>query len=154
MRTRTLIRETWVPQQPEEVFEYFSRAENLEDLTPPELKFKILTPTPIPMSEGTLIEYRITLGAFLMNWRTLISAWEPPVRFVDEQLRGPYLLWRHEHTFHAKQGGTMIRDQVDYRVPGWFLEPIIHALFVGKSLQRIFDFRSEIIKRQFGETKS
>ena len=149
MRTRTLIRETWVPYQPDEVFEFFSRAENLEHLTPPELKFRILTPTPIAMSQGTLIDYRITLGAMPMNWKTLISAWDPPLRFVDEQLRGPYLLWRHEHTFHPKQGGTMIRDQVVYRVPGWLLEPIVYALFVGRSLERIFDFRSEAIARRF-----
>ena len=148
--TRVLEREIWVPKPIEEVFEFFGAAENLQTLTPDFLEFKILTSTPIPMKKGTLIDYRIKLGPFPMKWRTLISAFNPPHDFVDDQLRGPYLLWHHEHTFAPKDGGTSIRDKVTYRVPGWILEPIIHALMVGPRLKVIFDYRNEKIKALFG----
>lgn len=131
------------------MFEFFGAAENLQRLTPDFLEFKILTPTPIPMKKGTLIDYRIKLGAIPMKWRTLISEYNPPYSFVDDQLKGPYLLWHHEHTFEAKEGGTLIRDKVTYRAPGWFLEPLIHALFIAPRLKVIFDHRSVVVKNLF-----
>jgi ligand-binding SRPBCC domain-containing protein len=146
---RVLQHELWVGYPIEDVFEFFSRAENLEEITPPELSFHILTPTPIAMHEGTLIDYRIKLGFVPMRWRSRITEWAPPQRFADEQLKGPYLSWYHTHTFEEKDGGTVIRDEVRYEVPGWFLEPLIHKLFVGRRLDRIFSYRQEAMEKRF-----
>ena len=104
--THVIEREQLVARELPEVFEFFSRARNLESLTPPWLSFSVLTPEPIEMRPGTLIDYRLRLHGLPMRWRTLIEAWEPEVRFVDRQLRGPYKLWHHTHSFAEVSGGT------------------------------------------------
>ena len=142
-----LVRELWVPRPLSEVFPFFSEAKNLEQLTPDWLNFQILSPLPIEMRVGALIDYRIRLYKVPMRWRTLISAWEPPHRFVDEQLRGPYSIWWHEHTFVEKDGGTLLADRVRYQAPLWFLS---HPLMVNRQLQRIFEYRTDVIRRLFG----
>jgi len=147
---RKLEQETWVSAPFEEVFAFFSRAENLESLTPASLAFHILTPLPISMGEGVLIDYRIRLGLVSFKWRTLIREWDPPHGFVDEQLQGPYRKWVHEHTFVADGEGTRIVDQVEYEVPGWVIEPLIHRFFVRPQIERIFAFRAEAIRKKFG----
>jgi ligand-binding SRPBCC domain-containing protein len=144
--TQRLERELFVPSPLSEVFPFFADAHNLERLTPTWLSFKILTPPPIQMGVGTLIDYRIKLYGVPMRWRTLISAWEPPHRFVDEQLRGPYSVWWHEHLFEERDGGTLLRDRVRYRAPFGF---IAHPLFVRAELDKIFSFRHEVIRRSF-----
>lgn len=141
-----LTREIWVPQPLSEVFPFFAEAQNLEKLTPSWLKFSILSPLPVEMKVGALIDYRIKLYGVPMRWRTLISAWEPPFRFVDEQLRGPYSVWWHEHTFVERDGGTVVSDRVRYRAPFGLLA---HPLMVRRQLQRIFDFRTEAIRARF-----
>ena len=145
--TDKLDRELWVPQPLSQVFPFFAAAENLERLTPSWLRFEILSPLPIEMQAGVLIDYCIRLYGVPMRWRTLIHTWEPPFRFVDEQLSGPYAVWWHEHTFAEHKGGTMIRDHVRYRAPLSFLS---HPLMVRRQLRRIFDFRTETIRRHFG----
>ena len=142
-----LVRELWVPRPLSEVFPFFSEAKNLEQLTPDWLNFQILSPLPIEMRVGALIDYRIRLYKVPMRWRTLISAWEPPHRFVDEQLRGPYSIWWHEHTFVEKDGGTLLADRVRYQAPLGFLS---HPLIVNRQLQRIFEYRTDVIRRLFG----
>ena len=106
MKTFTLTNELWLPHQPQDVFPFFADAFNLERLTPPSLGFRVLTPPPIEMKVGTLIDYRVRLRGVPMRWQSEITAWEPPHRFVDEQRRGPYRLWIHEHTFTSQDGGT------------------------------------------------
>ena len=139
--------EFWTPRPLAEVYQFFADAHNLEELTPPFLGFRVLTPAPIPMRAGTVIDYQLRIHGFPIRWRSLISAWQPPFRFVDEQVHGPYTLWHHEHTFEERDGGTLIRDFVNYRVPGGW---IINKLFVQRDLQAIFDFRREQIQKRFG----
>jgi ligand-binding SRPBCC domain-containing protein len=136
----------WLPQPVDEVFAFFGDAHNLDQLTPPWLHFKVLTPRPIAMRAGTLIDYRITLRGVPMKWRTRISVWEPGCRFVDEQIRGPYLEWVHTHTFDPVDGGTLMKDTVRYRVPGGAL---VNRLFVERDVSRIFRYRLEALRRHF-----
>jgi ligand-binding SRPBCC domain-containing protein len=139
--------EFWTPCPLAEVFDFFADARNLEELTPPFLSFQVLTPSPIPMHVGTTIDYQLRIHGLPIRWRSLISAWQPPFRFVDEQIRGPYSLWHHEHTFEECDGGTLIRDVVNYSVPGGW---IINKLFVQRDLQAIFDYRQQQMQKRFG----
>jgi len=135
--------ELWLPLKREEIFPFFADAGNLEAITPPWVNFHTLTPTPITMQTGTLIDYQLKIHGVPVKWRTRINAWEPPYRFVDEQLRGPYLKWVHEHTFEEQNGGTLCRDRVDYAVPGGWL---IDKLLVRRDIERIFAYRRERIE--------
>jgi len=139
--------ELWLPKPREEVFAFFSEARNLEALTPPWLRFEVLTPAPIPMEAGTLIDYRIRIRGFPIRWRTEITLWEPPHRFADIQLRGPYTRWDHTHTFEERDGGTLCLDDVVYRPRGGAL---VHALFVRRDVERIFAYRRDALRRLFG----
>lgn len=135
-----LDRELWVPRPVEEVFAFFADARQLETITPPWLHFRVLTPSPLEIRQGTLIDYRLRLHGIPIRWRSEICDWEPPFRFVDQQLRGPYRLWWHEHTFEAREGGTLVGDHVRYRAPGG---AFIDRLFVRPDLRRIFDYRHQ-----------
>ena len=146
MKTFTLTNELWLPQSLEEVFPFFADASNLERLTPPSLRFRILTPPPIDMAVGTIIDYRIRLRGIPMRWQSEITAWEPPYRFVDEQRRGPYRLWIHEHVFVPQGGGTLAKDIVRYAVLGG---EIVQRLFVASELERIFEYRNAVLKDYF-----
>ncbi len=150
MRVRTFTAEQWLPRPIEEVFAFFSDAHNLEVLTPPWLRFRVLTPAPIPMALGTLIEYRIAWRWLPLRWKTSIDAWEPPHRFIDRQMSGPYRRWVHEHTFEARDGGTLMRDVVEYAVPGWVLEPLVNAWVVRPDIERIFAYRRAKMGELFG----
>ncbi|MFM9066776.1 MAG: SRPBCC family protein [Planctomycetota bacterium] len=130
----------FVPQTREQIFDFFADAYKLEEITPPWLHFSVLTPAPISMAEGTLIDYRLKLHGIPIRWKTRIAAWEPPFRFVDEQLKGPYYRWHHEHLFEPVDGGTLCRDIVDYEVPGGSL---IHKYFVRGDLEKIFTYRRQ-----------
>lgn len=132
----------------EEVFSFFSVAENLNLLTPPNLKFEILTPSPITMGVGTIIDYKISLRGLPMKWRTEITEWEPGRKFADNQLRGPYRAWYHTHTFEAVDGGTRMHDRVEYELPFGFLGNIVHPL-VKRDVERIFGFRTQVITERF-----
>lgn len=145
---------TFVPCPIQRVFDFFSDASNLQALTPPWLHFKILTPLPIDMHADTLIDYRIRLRALPVRWRTRISVWEPPFRFIDEQIRGPYRQWIHEHTFESHDGGTFCRDRVRYIVPGGPLAPIVDRLMVRADVNRIFAYRAQRIAQLLGPAPS
>ena len=147
MKIREFQTELWLPLPPEKLFPFFADAANLEMLTPPWLNFKIVTPTPIAMREGTLIDYRLRIRGLPVRWRTRIGEWSPPHRFVDEQLRGPYRQWIHEHTFEAQAGGTLARDRVSYAAP---LDFLTHRWLVRPDIEKIFQFRAEVLRQRFG----
>ncbi len=143
-----LRREQRLPGSPEEVFPFFADAGNLEAITPPWLGFEVVTPRPIAMRPGALIEYRLRLHRLPVSWLTRIEEWEPGVRFVDAQLTGPYKLWHHTHEFEpAAGGGTLMRDVVRYALPLGPLGTLAHAVLVRRDVERIFDFRAEAIPR-------
>lgn len=136
-----------------EVFDFFSRAENLNKLTPPELEFQILTPSPIVMQKNTQIDYKIKLSGIPFHWRTRITAYEPPYRFVDEQEAGPYKIWHHEHRFEDKGDHVLMTDRVQFLSPGWFLEPIINKWFVEPRVRAIFEYRTKQLKVLFTDNR-
>lgn len=137
--------EQTLPLPIDQVFSFFENAENLERITPPFLRFRIITPRPIEMRRGTIIDYRLRIRGVPMRWRTLISLYDPPHRFVDEQVRGPYRHWIHEHIFEPTPGGTLMRDHVRYELPRLPGRGLIHRLIVRPDLQRIFDHRTRVI---------
>ena len=132
--------EMWLPRGIHEVFDFFADAYRLEQITPPWLHFHVLTPKPVAMFAGTKIDYALRLHGIPIRWQSEISEWEPPFHFVDRQLHGPYRLWHHQHTFEERDGGTLVKDCVDYAVLGG---PLIHWLAVKRDLERIFFFRHQ-----------
>jgi ligand-binding SRPBCC domain-containing protein len=142
-----LRREQSLPGAPEDVFPFFADARNLEAITPPWLGFRVVTPQPIGMRPGALIEYRLKLRGVPLRWRTRIAVWDPPRRFVDVQLSGPYRLWHHTHDFEPDgEGGTVMRDTVRYALPLGPLGAVAHELLVRRDLAAIFDFRHTAIR--------
>ena len=142
----TLRTSTNLPLAQEEVFAFFSEAHNLERITPPELAFEIVTPQPIEMEEGTLIEYRLGLFGISFAWLTQIDRWDPPHVFVDRQVRGPYEQWIHTHRFPREDGATLVEDEVRYRLPFSPLGEVAYPL-VRLQLKRIFSFRQRMIRK-------
>lgn len=149
-----LEREQWVSASLQDVFAFFSDAANLERLTPPWLRFQILTPQPIEMFPGTRIDYRLHWHGIPLRWRTEITAWQPPHYFQDVQLKGPYSLWHHTHRFEAVDGGTLIRDQVQYALPFGIIGRIVHAFSVQRNVQQIFRYREQKVREIFCENGS
>ena len=148
--TFVLHAEQWLPSPREKLFEFFSDAFKLERLTPPLLRFQVVTPAPIVIQAGTLIDYKLRLHGIPIRWQSEITVWEPPLRFVDRQTRGPYRLWHHEHRFLEHEGGTLVIDHVDYRAPGGGL---VNRLFVVPDLHKIFGFRMQKLQEIFGLPK-
>lgn len=146
MKVFTLRRTQVLPGTPEAVFPFFADARNLEAITPPLLGFEVVTPGEIEMRVGTLIQYRLRLHGISVNWLTSIQAWEPGVRFVDQQVRGPYALWHHTHEFAAHgPAETLMTDTVRYAI-GWGIAGAIAArAFVHRDVAKIFDFRREAV---------
>jgi ligand-binding SRPBCC domain-containing protein len=143
--------EQFVPRPIAEVFDFFSKAENLEKLTPAWLHFHIQSVEPAPIRQGTLIKYSLRWRVFPIRWTTEIVDWEPPHRFVDLQLKGPYKLWHHEHRFVAEVNGTRILDEVQYLLPFGVLGSIAHSLKVKKDVATIFEYRKAAVERLFGK---
>ena len=141
-----LRREQVIARPLADVFDFFARPENLEKITPPWLRFRILTPLPIAMQQGALIRYALRLRGLPIRWLTEIEAWNPPFEFVDVQRKGPYRLWRHTHRFAAVEQGTVVTDIVEYALPFGVLGRAAHGVLVARDLSRIFDYRAERVK--------
>ncbi len=147
----TLTTWQWFPLPRDSVFRFFADAWNLERITPRLLRFKVLTPGPIQMRLGALIDYRLSLRGVPVRWRTEITAWDPPVHFEDSQLEGPYRQWLHTHRFEEADGGTTVRDEVRYRLrgPDLMTRPI-NSLFVQPDVSRIFAYRHGALEQALG----
>jgi len=137
--------EQWLPASRSDVFRFFSDAANLQAITPPWLHFRIVSPQPIAIGAGTVIDYRLRVHGIPIRWQSLITAWQPPDRFVDEQRRGPYRRWVHTHDFVEERGGTTVRDAVDFEVP---FAPLAGPI-VARDVRRIFAYRSASLSARF-----
>lgn len=146
MNVHILHREQRLPGTPADVFAFFADARNLEAITPPLLRFRLVTPDPIAMGRGTLIRYRLRVHGVPVSWLTEITEWDPPHRFVDEQLKGPYALWQHTHTFEADGDETIMRDVVRYAIGFGPLGALADALLVRRDVAGIFDYRAQRVR--------
>ena len=152
MKLYTLKREQKISKNIDDVFEFFSKPENLSIITPSKMKFKILTPSPIEMKEGALIDYTVSIFRFPIRWRTLITDYKPTNMFVDQQLKGPYSMWHHTHLFERlNDEETLIKDIVIYAVPFGIIGKLVHSLYIKSDLNAIFDFRSRKIREIFND---
>lgn len=145
MKLHTLHHEQLVERPRDEVFAFFARPENLAKITPPSMGFRILTPLPIDMKPGALIDYTVNTFGLTVRWTTLIAEFIAPERFVDVQIKGPYSFWHHAHEFHEADSGTRLVDHVTYALPFGPLGTLAHTLFVSRQLDRIFQHRRQVI---------
>lgn len=146
MHTFSFNSEIWLPNNIDGIFAFFADARNLQAITPAWVHFEILTKDPIVIQPGSLIDYRLRIRGIPWRWQTRIDVWEPPHRFIDSQLKGPYRLWRHEHLFVSSGAGTKCTDHVEYAVAGGSL---VDRLLVRPDVEKIFDFRREKLKQLF-----
>ena len=145
----TFYKEQFVPSDMDSVFEFFSRPENLEKITPSSMGFNIITPTPIEMKEGAIIDYTVKILGVQVRWRTMITSYKENEYFVDEQLKGPYSYWHHKHTFKEVDGGVLIIDEITYALPLQAFRRIVHPVLIKPQLNQIFNFRFQTIKDKF-----
>jgi ligand-binding SRPBCC domain-containing protein len=146
MKTHQFDSTLVLPAPLERVFPFFADAAHLDAITPPWLHFSIITPLPVEMKAGAILDHRLKVRGVSLSWQTRIQLWEPPCRFVDEQIRGPYRRWIHTHEFEEAREGTLMRDHVEYATPFDFL---LHKLVVRPDIQRIFDFRAAALTEHF-----
>ncbi|UCF62651.1 MAG: SRPBCC family protein [bacterium] len=149
MKTFYFEKDIYIERPVSEVFDFFSRAENLEKVTPSQLQFQILTPLPIIMKAGTIIDYKLKLHRIPLSWKTEISEWDPPHRFTDIQVKGPYRKWIHQHIFENSGSGTRMKDMLEYAIPAGFLSSFINQLLVRKDIESIFRYREKKYREIF-----
>lgn len=155
MKTYNLEFEQFIDLPIEDVFDFFSKPENLSLITPPRLRFDILTPTPLEMKEGQLIDYSLKILYLIkLHWRTLITDYQKPYKFIDQQIKGPYTLWHHTHTFEEKDGGTLIKDNLKYVIPFGWIGRAIHFIYIKHDINGIFQYRHKILNDIFSEIKN
>ena len=146
-----LSREMTVPAGLQDTFALFEDPGNLARITPPSLGFRITSPRPVEMRRGAEIRYCIRVAGIPLRWATVITGYEPPFHFTDVQAKGPYRVWRHTHSFQPSVQGTIMRDRVEYALPFGPLGRLVHALFVRRQLQRIFEYRRQAMSRLFSD---
>jgi|TARA_B110000914_G_C15255716_1_gene350637 ligand-binding SRPBCC domain-containing protein len=149
----TFKKEQFVSSDMDTVFDFFSRPENLEKITPPAMGFHIMTPKPIEMREGAIIDYTVNIMGIPARWRTMITGYKKNQFFIDEQLKGPYSYWHHKHSFKTVEGGVNIVDEITYALPLEAFRTIVHPLFIKPQLRKIFSFRFQIIQDKFNDKK-
>jgi ligand-binding SRPBCC domain-containing protein len=147
MAVHRLHRRQYLDHPLDEVFAFFAAARNLERITPSWLRFEVLTPEPVEMAVGAIVDYRLHLHGLRLGWTSQIEVWEPGDQFVDRSLRGPFALWHHRHRFAASGEGTIVSDEVHYALPFGAIGELAHPLFVARDLSRIFDFRQQEVRR-------
>lgn len=145
MKYYKLVKSQFIEKPINEVFSFFEKPENLQEITPPYLNFKIITPSPIKMEVGQVISYKIKLRGIPIKWNSLISSYDPPNSFIDQQIKGPYAIWHHTHRFKEQDGGTLIEDEVKYAIPFSILGRILNYIFIKNDLKKIFLYREEKI---------
>ena len=145
----TFYKEQFVPSDMDTVFEFFSRPENLEKITPTSMGFNIITPSPIEMKEGAIIDYTVKIMGVPMRWRTMITSYKKNEYFVDEQLKGPYSYWHHRHSFKEVEGGVLIIDEITYALPIQAFRKIVHPVLIKPQIEQIFNFRFKTIQDKF-----
>jgi ligand-binding SRPBCC domain-containing protein len=150
MVTYHLVREQVLAKPLPEVFAFFERPENLAVITPPWMNFLLLSSTPVPMAKGTRIDYALRILGLRIRWTSLITDYDPPRSFTDEQVKGPYALWHHRHTFTPQGDGVLARDEVSYALPFGILGQLVHAIYVRGNLKRIFDYREKMLRELVG----
>ena len=153
MRIFTLKREQFIRCHRTEVFAFFEKPENLERITPSSIGFEIMTPRPILMQTGTILDYTIRLLGIPVRWTTIITDHNPPHGFSDVALRSPYSFWHHTHTFVEADGGTVMIDEVRYALPLGIIGRLVHALWVKRQIRHIFDYRADVIGGQLGSAR-
>ena len=146
MRIHKLERRQVVAAPLPRVFAFFAEARNLERITPPWLRFELTGAEPAEMQIGALLDYRLHVHRIPIRWRSRIEEWQPGRSFVDRQLRGPYRLWHHRHTFEPAQDATIVHDEVTYALPLGTLGDLAHPLFVRRDLERIFEYRRRAVE--------
>jgi ligand-binding SRPBCC domain-containing protein len=151
LRVHLLERSQRVPLSVEDAFAFYGNADNLQQITPPWLRFRILDPRPRALSAGARLQYSLVLHRFPIRWITEIDIWEPPHRFVDFQVRGPYRIWEHTHVFEPVERGTRLIDRVRYAIPYGPLGMLAHVAFVRRDLRRIFDYRRDAVAALLGD---
>lgn len=147
---RERVWEQWLPHPGQDLWPFVCDANNLEDITPPFLAFRVLGQSTPVIGAGTLIDYRLELNRIPIAWQTRIDAWEPPRRFIDLQAKGPYASWHHTHDFIPMGGGTLMRDTVRYRLPAGWLGALGGGSKVASDVERIFEYRSRKLDERFG----
>ena len=147
MKEYTLEVKQFIQLPISEVFDFFSNPNNLELITPNNLKFTIKTESPIVMRLGLTIDYSLRIRGFPVKWTSLISEYNPPYNFIDEQVIGPYSKWHHEHKFIEKDKGTEIIDKIKYSLPFGYIGQLVHILFVKRDLEKKFNYRKKIINQ-------
>jgi ligand-binding SRPBCC domain-containing protein len=144
-----LERRQTVGAPPEEAFAFFADPRNLEAITPPWLRFRIVE-APARLERGSHLRYRLRLFGLPVRWHTEIVDWRPPRSFTDLQLSGPYPLWEHTHRLSPAPGGTEIYDLVRYRTPGGPLAGLVRRVAVRRWLDDIFDYRADRMRELLG----
>lgn len=149
MKAHLFKAEQFIPGSLQKIFPFFAKPENLAEITPTSLGFEILTPSPIQMKQGALIDYTVKVLGIRMRWTTLIADYEPPYRFTDVQLRGPYSFWHHTHIFNEVEGGVQMLDEVRYAMPMGFLGEMVQPFLVRPDIEKIFEYRKKVIQKFF-----